>query len=128
MVTRTKLITVFQYILYASTFIYGAGFALVKLFHYDIKSSLYASLLGTHSNLPIIWGTGIAAAAVLAAVQTFTNKKLFINELGHTLAIIGWLYASIVYFQTGYILVGITVGLHYLVLWCLSYFLNKYEA
>jgi hypothetical protein len=102
---------------------YGLGFALFSGVNASgvSKSSLYKSLHETSQSLPALWGIITTVAVVLAVVYSKFNYKA-VGSLSAALGLGTWLFASLVYLQTGFALTFITVGLLYLSFWVWFYF------
>ena len=122
--TRDKLLWLFRWIVYFGTFLYGLGFILAAHTSWEIKSSLFSSMHGIDHSIPEIWGVFAIVACVTALMPKRWTKGAG-NNLGHTLGVIVWLFALIIYVQTGYWLVALTVAIPYLALWVVSYFVSE---
>lgn len=102
-----------MYVFFFGNFIYGAGFATFGFWSGVNTSSLYQSMHEVEPWLPKIWGMLLVAAVLLCVVPL----RRYLGGIGSYLGIACWVYASLVYFLTGYFLVFLSVSIIYLTFW-----------
>lgn len=105
------------YAFFMGNFVYGLGFSVLGWWEGVNSSSLYNSMHQVDPWLPKAWGAVLVAAVVLCVLPW--TKKL--KKASVTVAMLAWLYATLVYGLTGYWLVFFSVGLLYLSFWIFYY-------
>ena len=105
----------------AANFIYALGFILTAFTAFRTKSSLYESLDSVWDRLPEAWGlaTMLAVLACLLAAR-FDWKRL--GGVACSLGMAAWTYAMLIYIQTGYYVVALSIAALYLTFWVWLYF------
>lgn len=118
---RGELFNPLIYPFLLSTFAYGIGFTLFRNFTAVHESSLFMAMEAISPTLTLIWGV-LAIAVIIVGIYVLVYDKPPIGKANCFIAWMLWLFACIVYIQTGGYLTLFSVSLCNLMFWTWQYF------